>query len=80
MSVGDRLTEFSRRIAGDTVQRDLEPYRAKIEAVNAMAPQLERSSDSELQARAQVLKAARPCGRLPGAAARRSIRSSSLSE
>jgi preprotein translocase subunit SecA len=56
MSIGERLKRFTRRASGDPVQRDLNPYRATLEAVKAMARQLQSASDSRLQERAQVLK------------------------
>ncbi len=56
MSFRDRLKELTRRLASDKVQRDLEPYKARLEAVNALASQLGRTGDSGLQERAQVLK------------------------
>lgn len=52
----ERLRGFIRRLAGDRVQRNLEPYAARLEAVNAVAAGLERASDAQLRERAQALR------------------------
>jgi preprotein translocase subunit SecA len=56
MTTRDRLKGLIRRLAGDRVQFNLEPYRARLEAVNAMAPQLGCASDAQLHERAQALR------------------------
>ena len=51
------LGKIARKVFGTTSDRRVKPYHAKVEAINALEPELAALSDDELRARTETFKA-----------------------